>query len=125
MKNIMISGLGLAALVATGSVFAANVATDADSLTVTAQGELVEGVLLSDRLTDATNDAATGHEGGDDDDDDDHTDHDHDGGAADADSGDTGDDEKGCGCSSSATATSGALAVLLPLGLVGLRRRQG
>ncbi len=117
MRNIILSGLGLAALVATGTVVAADVTTDADSLSVSAQGELIEGVLLSDRLTDATNDAATGSDD-DDDDHDEHAGHDH------ADTGDTGDDEKGCGCSSSGSATGGALLALLPLGLVGLRRRQ-
>ncbi len=116
MKNILISGLGLAALVATGTVFAADVTTDADSLSVTAQGELIDGVLLSDRLADATNDAATGHDDGGE------GEGEGEGGATD--SGDTGDDEKSCGCSSSASATGGALAALLPLGLVGLRRRQ-
>lgn len=116
MRNILFSGLGLAALAVTGTALAGEISTSADSVSVSASGELLEGLTLNDRLTDATNDAATGDDDGGDDD----------GGGSAAgsdDSGDTGGDEKGCGCSS-ANGGFGALAVLLPLGLVGLRRRQ-
>jgi hypothetical protein len=117
MRNILFSGLGLAALAVTGTAFAGEISTSDDSVSVSASGELLEGLTLNDRLADATNDAATGDDDGDDD-----------GGAGDGaaasdDSGDTGGDEKGCGCSS-VNGGFGALAVLLPLGLVGLRRRQ-
>jgi MYXO-CTERM domain-containing protein len=117
MRNFLITGLGLAALVATGAAFAADVTTSVDEVSVSSSGQLLEGLTLTDRLADATNDAATGH--------DDDGDGDGDGTTPAADdTSDTGGDEKGCGCSSSANAGYGALAAFLPLGLVGLRRRQ-
>ncbi len=116
MRNLMTTGLGLAALLAAGSAFAGDITTSADEVGVSSNGQLIEAPTLGQRLVDATNDAATGHE-------DDHDDHDH-GEHAD-DSGDTGGDDKGCGCASTTLNGAGALAVFLPLGLVGLRRRQG
>ena len=117
MRNIMTAGIGLAAMVASGVVMAdettsmGDLVTSADELGVTADGRLVaDDISISQMVADAA--SGTGH-------DDDHDDHDH----GDEDSGDTGGDKDGCGCSMTANGGLGALALLLPMGLVATRRR--
>jgi len=117
MRNIMTAGIGLAALVASGVVMAdeptamGDLVTSADELGVTADGRLVaDDISISQMVADAA--SGTGHDG------------DGDGDAdGDGDSGDTGGDKDGCGCSTSANGGLGALALLLPMGLVATRRR--
>ena len=120
MRNIMTAGIGLAAMVASGVVMAdettamGELVTSAGDLGVTADGRLVaDDISISQMVADAA--SGTGH---DDDDHDDHDDDDH------ADSGDTGGDKGGCNCSTSANGGLGALALLLPVGLVATRRRR-
>ena len=118
MRNIMTAGIGLAAMVASGVVMAdetttmGELVTSAGDLGVTADGRLVaDDISISQMVADAA--SGTGHEG---DDDHDHDDH--------GDSGDTGGDKGGCNCSTSANGGLGALALLLPVGLVATRRRR-
>ena len=118
MRNIMTAGIGLAAMVASGVVMAdettamGELVTSAGDLGVTADGRLVaDDISISQMVADAA--SGTGHEG---DGDHDHDDH--------GDSGDTGGDKGGCNCSTSATSGLGALALLLPVGLVATRRRR-
>ena len=117
MRNIMTAGIGLAALVASGVVMAdeptamGELVTSADELGVTADGRLVaDDISISQMVADAA--SGTGHGDGDGD------------GDAGGDSGDTGGDKGGCNCSTSATSGLGALALLLPVGLVATRRRR-
>ena len=111
MRSMMISALGLAAIVATSTAMAGEIETSVDEIHVSNTGQMLLDLTLSARLVGATMDAATG-DGGDDDDDETEEDE----------SDDTGGEEKGCNC---ATATGpSALAALLPLALVGFRRRQ-
>ena len=118
MRNIMTAGIGLAAMVASGVVMAdettamGELVTSAGDLGVTADGRLVaDDISISQMVADAA--SGTGHDG---DGDHDHDDH--------ADSGDTGGDKDGCNCSTSANGGLGALALLLPVGLVATRRRR-
>ena len=117
MRNIMTAGIGLAALVASGVVMAdeptamGELVTSIDELGVTADGRLVaDDISISQMVADAA--SGTGHGDGDGD------------GDADGDSGDTGADKGGCNCSTSANGGLGALALLLPIGLVATRRRR-
>ena len=118
MRNIMTASIGLAALVASGVVMAdeptamGELVTSAGDLGVTADGRLVaDDISISQMVADAA--SGTGHSG----------DGDH-GGDGDGDSGDTGGEKGNCNCSTSANGGLGALALLLPVGLVATRRRR-
>jgi MYXO-CTERM domain-containing protein len=112
MRSMMISALGLAAMVATSTAMAGEIGTSVDEVNVSNTGQMLLDLTLASRLAGATMDAATVHSDDDDDDDD----------VEEEESDDTGGEEKGCNC---ATASGpSALAALLPLALVGFRRRQ-
>ena len=115
MRNLMTASLALAGLVASGVVMAdeptamGDLVTSADELGVTADGRLVaDDISISQMVADAASGSGDGDGDGD----------------ADADdSGDTGGKGGGCNCSTSANGGLGALALLLPVGLVATRRR--
>jgi hypothetical protein len=115
MRNIMTAGIGLAALVASGVVMAnepttmGELITSADELGVTADGRLVaDDISISQMVADAASGSGDGDGDGD--------------GDAAGDSGDSGKDG-GCGCATTTANGLGALALLLPMGLVATRRR--
>jgi hypothetical protein len=115
MQNIMTAGIGLAALVASGVVMAdepttmGELVTSADELGVTADGRLVaDDISISQMVADAASGSGDGDGDGD--------------GDVAGDSGDSGKDG-GCGCATTTANGLGALALLLPMGLVATRRR--
>jgi MYXO-CTERM domain-containing protein len=116
MRNLMTASLALAGLVASGVVMAdepttlGDLVTSTDELGVTADGRLVaDDISISQMVADAASGSGDGDGDGDD--------------TTDDDSGDTGGDKDGCNCSTSANGGLGALALLLPVGLVATRRR--